>query len=115
VPFAHVGSQDIRNGYFFEAHGEFGLKGSIGFDIAAFLTWELFRGTCLMNLERRDASPSLTAATVVQPIKLYRRRQGGYSFFASALIPDRDSGTDWQQLALLEFSGGIISWQCYEI
>lgn len=66
IPFAHVGSSGIRNGYFLEAHGEIGLGGPGGLESSAFVTWELFRGTCPMNLERRDAGPpvTITSATV---------------------------------------------------
>ncbi|MFH0960156.1 MAG: hypothetical protein V1897_15795, partial [Pseudomonadota bacterium] len=66
TPFAHVGNQTIGNGYFIEIKGEFGLTTSLGIDAAAFLTWDLFSGSCIMNLERRDGAnpPSVTAADV---------------------------------------------------
>lgn len=66
VPFAHVGSSNINNGYFVEATGEIRLKRSTACELAGFLSWEWVRGTCLMNLERRDFGPpeTVTAATV---------------------------------------------------
>jgi hypothetical protein len=66
IPFAHVGNQNISDGYFLEIKGEFGLNKFLGFDFAAFLTWDMFRGTCTMNLERRDGAipPSVSSDAV---------------------------------------------------
>ncbi|MGC8602928.1 MAG: hypothetical protein ACP5VS_04485 [Desulfomonilaceae bacterium] len=66
VPFAHVGSANINNGYFAEATGEIRFKRSTACELSGFLSWEWVRGTCLMNLERRDFGPpeTVTAATV---------------------------------------------------
>lgn len=66
VPFAYVGSANINNGYFVEATGEIRFIRSTACELAGFLSWELVRGTCLMNLERRDSGPpeTVTAATV---------------------------------------------------
>ncbi|MCX5860971.1 MAG: hypothetical protein WCG29_12030 [Desulfomonile sp.] len=49
-----------------EADGEFGLTALTGLEVSGFLTWELFRGTCPMNLERRAAGQpvSVTSAMV---------------------------------------------------
>ena len=66
VPFAHVGSSGIKSGYFLQAHGEMSMAAMTGWQASAFLTWDLYRGTCPMNLERRDAGPpvTMTSATV---------------------------------------------------
>ncbi len=66
VPFAHVGSANISSGYFIEATGEIGFLKSSTCELSGFLSWESFRGTCQMNLERRDAGPpeTVSAATV---------------------------------------------------
>lgn len=66
IPFAHVGSSGIKSGYFLQAHGELGITTMNGWETSAFLTWDLYRGTCPMNLERRDAGPpvTMTSATV---------------------------------------------------
>jgi hypothetical protein len=66
VPFAHVGSSGIKSGYFLQAHGELSITTMNGWETSAFLTWDLYRGTCPMNLERRDAGPpvTMTSATV---------------------------------------------------
>lgn len=66
IPFAHVGEENISNGYFFEIKAEFGLDALSGLDVSAFLLWDMFRGTCTMNLERRDGAipPSVTSADV---------------------------------------------------
>lgn len=66
VPFAHVGSQAIRNGYFMEVSAEVNALSVSGMDLGFFIGWELYRGTCVMNLERRDMGPpqTVTAADV---------------------------------------------------
>jgi hypothetical protein len=66
VPFAHVGSSGIKSGYFLEAHGEMMVATNGGLEVSTFVTWDLYRGTCSMDLERRDAGPPLTmtSATV---------------------------------------------------
>jgi hypothetical protein len=66
VPFAHVGSSGIKGGYFLQARGELSMTTMKGLETSAFLTWDLYRGTCPMNLERRDAGPpvTMTSATV---------------------------------------------------
>ena len=66
LPFAHIGSSPIRKGYFLEAHGEMGYETMAGLQFSGFFTLHLFRGTCPMNLERRDAGPpeTTTSATV---------------------------------------------------
>ncbi|MDQ1239910.1 MAG: hypothetical protein QG577_2096 [Thermodesulfobacteriota bacterium] len=66
VPFAHVGSSGIKSGYFLQAYGELSITKMNGWETSAFLTWDLYRGTCPMKLERRDAGPpvTMTSATV---------------------------------------------------
>jgi hypothetical protein len=60
VPFAHVGAESIRNGYYVDVNGELSLMKSGGYELSAFCAWELFRGTCRMTIERRDSGPPLT-------------------------------------------------------
>ena len=60
VPFAHVGAESIRNGYYVEVNGELSFMKSGGYELSAFCAWELFRGTCQMTIERRDSGPPLT-------------------------------------------------------
>ena len=66
VPFAHVGNNNVNSGYFIEATGEIGFMNSGASELSGFLTWESYRGTCTMNLERRDAGPpeTITSANV---------------------------------------------------
>lgn len=62
-PFAHVGRQDIRSGYFLESSCEMRATTFSGFDIGTFINWELYRGTCIMNLERRAMGPPETVTS----------------------------------------------------
>ena len=63
VPFAHVGAESIRNGYYVEVNGELIFMKSGGYELSAFCAWELFRGTCRMTIERRDSGPPLTTSS----------------------------------------------------
>jgi hypothetical protein len=65
VPFAHVGASQIRNGYFLEVHGEMRMSRVEGVEAAGYITWELYRGQCAMNLERRDAGPPVSVSSDV--------------------------------------------------
>ncbi len=60
-PFAHVGRQDIRTGYFLDAFFELRARPISWLGIGLFLDWELYRGSCIMNLERRAMGPPETA------------------------------------------------------
>lgn len=60
TPFAHVGAESIRNGYYVEVNGEFNFVKSGGYALSAFCALELFRGTCQMTIERRDSGPPLS-------------------------------------------------------
>ncbi len=65
-PFAHVGNQDIRGGYFVELSAEARSMNILGVEAGVFVNWELYRGSCIMNLERRAMGPpeSVSAADV---------------------------------------------------
>lgn len=86
VPFAHVGSQAIRSGYFVEASAEPNALSVSGIDLGLFLCWELYRGTCVMNLERRDMGPP-TTVTAADVDFVYNR--SSFSIGAQAAIPLR--------------------------
>jgi hypothetical protein len=63
TPFAHVGAESIRNGYYVDVNGELSFMKSGGYELSAFCAWELFRGTCRMTIERRDSGPPLTISS----------------------------------------------------
>lgn len=83
-PFAHVGRQDIRSGYFLEASCEIRATNFSGFDIGAFINWELYRGTCIMNLERRAMGPPQTVSAADVNF-LYNR--SSFTIGANAVMP----------------------------
>lgn len=83
-PFAHVGRQDIRSGYFLEASCEIRATRFSGIDIGAFLNWELYRGTCIMNLERRAMGPPETV-TAADVNFIYNR--SSFTIGANAVMP----------------------------
>jgi hypothetical protein len=66
VPFAHTGRQHATSGYFFEATAEYRLPMSRGVVAAAFVDWNVYRGTCTMTVERHEGDPraGVTSATV---------------------------------------------------